>query len=244
MRTLFLFLIIVLVSCSESPEKYEMIRFGKTSESPEPEDALLIELEDENEIKVKIIHPNEQDKIQNILYHIGIGDLIQLNEKIGEYDSKTKIQLLDCRDSEYIRGIEKGVMPLDTEESIRLVQYLFSTETRFEYKAGIFVKAAVKSGSGIKGIKNSIYRVDMECELLGGKKVYSTAGSSTLFEFNKSMPGQVTPGLALVMDMMEVGDEYEALIPSSLSFGEKGIEGLVPPNSPLVYRLKLIEIIR
>ena len=52
--------------------------------------------------------------------------------------------------------------------------------------------------------------------------------------------GMQTPGWDIAMKQLRVGDFVEIYIPASLARGEKGIEGLIPPNSVNILRLKIV----
>jgi FKBP-type peptidyl-prolyl cis-trans isomerase len=41
---------------------------------------------------------------------------------------------------------------------------------------------------------------------------------------------------------MKVGEKAIFLIPSPLAYGERGAGGDIPPNSPLVFEVELVEI--
>ena len=244
MRIAFAFIVLILVSCSSESEKYKMIQFGKSSEKPESTDALLVKTMAKSDEKVRVLFPGEKSELNEMVYQLGKGDLVELLIDTKELKKGDQLELMDFREAEEISNIIEGLgEKIEEKERIRLLQYFFASPIAYEYKQGVFIYRKHLSKSGKKGIKNSIYRIAMECELLDGKKVYSTEKSADLFEFNKSMPDQVTEGLGVVMDMMEEGDEFWAVVPSISSFGKIGIEKIIPPDEPLVYKLKLIEII-
>lgn len=51
---------------------------------------------------------------------------------------------------------------------------------------------------------------------------------------------QQTPGWDIAMKKLRVGDDVDIFIPSELARGEKGIEGLVPPNANNVLSLRVL----
>jgi FKBP-type peptidyl-prolyl cis-trans isomerase len=64
----------------------------------------------------------------------------------------------------------------------------------------------------------------------------------------KSIPfllgwGQQTPGWDIALTYLRVGDEADIFIPSSLARGEKGIEGIVPPNANNILSIRILNTI-
>ncbi|PHR47407.1 MAG: hypothetical protein COA32_08285 [Fluviicola sp.] len=51
---------------------------------------------------------------------------------------------------------------------------------------------------------------------------------------------QQTPGWDLALKKLRVGDDVDIFIPSELARGEKGIEGLVPPNANNILSLRVL----
>ena len=50
-----------------------------------------------------------------------------------------------------------------------------------------------------------------------------------------------TKGWDIALKQMRIGDEVEVYIPSKLARGEKGIEGMIPPNSNNILHIRAIE---
>lgn len=46
-------------------------------------------------------------------------------------------------------------------------------------------------------------------------------------------------GWGQVMQLMSPGDEWVIYLPSALAYGDNGLEGIVPPNSDLIFRVQL-----
>lgn len=93
---------------------------------------------------------------------------------------------------------------------------------------------------GEKPDGNDLVRVDYEGTLTDG----------TVFDssFQRGVPAvftldTVVPGWSLVVQQMRPGDEWIVYIPPELGYGEED-KGEIPPNSALVFRLKLLDIAR
>jgi len=53
---------------------------------------------------------------------------------------------------------------------------------------------------------------------------------------------QLILGWREVVLMMKEGDQWEVVIPSTLAYGEKGIDGKIPADSALIFQVELIEV--
>lgn len=63
------------------------------------------------------------------------------------------------------------------------------------------------------------------------------------FELILGTPDQVLKGLNYVIRRLKIGQTAKIILPSHLAFGESGSSnGTVPPFTPLVYKIKLIDI--
>ncbi|MCB0409690.1 MAG: FKBP-type peptidyl-prolyl cis-trans isomerase [Flavobacteriales bacterium] len=60
------------------------------------------------------------------------------------------------------------------------------------------------------------------------------------FEINTSVPDQCLPGINYVIKRMKSGESAKIILPSYLAFGEDGLGNIVPPCSPIVYEITLL----
>ncbi len=99
---------------------------------------------------------------------------------------------------------------------------------------------AVKEGSGKQPSASDVVTVEYEGRLIDGTVFDSTAkhgGAPVSFPLNGVIPGW-TEGLQL----MKEGAEYTLFIPAELAYGEQGVPGAIPPNSTLVFDVKLVKV--
>ncbi|AEF83574.1 peptidyl-prolyl cis-trans isomerase, FKBP-type, 22 kDa subunit [Treponema primitia ZAS-2] len=98
----------------------------------------------------------------------------------------------------------------------------------------------ITQGNGPKPSDTDTVLVNYEGAFIDGTVFDSsyTRGEPTEFSQTEMIPGW-TEGLTL----MNLGSTYRLFIPSALAFGEEGIPGLVPPNSVLIFKVELLEII-
>jgi peptidylprolyl isomerase len=99
-----------------------------------------------------------------------------------------------------------------------------------------------KEGTGVKPAAGKTVRVNYKGYLLSGKVFDSSDTQGKPLEFQAGT-GRVIKGWdEMVMDM-KVGERRVAVIPPELAYGERGAgNGLIPPNSFLVFEMELIGI--
>ena len=80
-------------------------------------------------------------------------------------------------------------------------------------------------------------------------KGYLPAG--TVFEdtYTRNIPLKTTPanlitGMKEALQIMPAGSVWRIFIPSSLAYGEKGVQGVIPPFSAVVFDIELLSIIK
>ena len=98
----------------------------------------------------------------------------------------------------------------------------------------------LREGSGEKPFSNSVVRVHYEGRLMDGT-VFDNSYSDeegVLIPLNRVIPGW-TEGMML----MSIGSKYRFYIPSRLAYGKTGAYQVIPPNSPLIFTVELVEII-
>ena len=97
----------------------------------------------------------------------------------------------------------------------------------------------IKHGTGlVKPKATSTVKVHYEGTLLDGSVFDSSIKRGTPAEFSVSA---VIRGWTEALQLMTVGDKWRLFIPANLAYGTNG-KGRIPPNSPLVFEVELLEI--
>lgn len=95
-------------------------------------------------------------------------------------------------------------------------------------------------GNGKQPTANDVVHVQYEGRLTNGSIFDSTAmhgGQPISFPLNGVIPGW-TEGLQL----MKEGGDYTFYIPANLAYGENSPTSAIPPNSTLIFDVKLIKV--
>ena len=98
----------------------------------------------------------------------------------------------------------------------------------------------IKTGNGPKPAVNMVVAMNIRGELVNGEVFENT------FDKNKpiEMPIEgLVYGFQEAIQMMGVGDIYEFVIPPDIAFKDDGSGQKIPPNSVLIMKMELVEII-
>lgn len=77
--------------------------------------------------------------------------------------------------------------------------------------------------------------------LLDGTVFDSNVNTDKPFIFTLGL-GQVIAGWDLGLFGMKVGETRQLIIPAQLAYGEQGAGNIIPPNTPLIFEVKLLSI--
>jgi len=159
-------------------------------------------------------------------------------------------------------SMEHGSTIMDREEALEIVQNAFETTMRrqaaqLREKEELFLaeNAALpgmnttesglqylmlEEGNGPRPIVTDIVRVHYEGALTNG----FVFDSSYERDEPELIPlDMVIPGWAEGIMLMNVGSKYRIILPSYLAYGERGAGQIIPPYSPLIFTVELLDII-
>jgi FKBP-type peptidyl-prolyl cis-trans isomerase len=104
------------------------------------------------------------------------------------------------------------------------------------------VKQDVKVGKGTAAKTGDTVRVHYTGTLLDGKKFDSSRDRNEPFEFTLGA-GMVIKGWDEGIVGMKPGGQRKLTIPSDMAYGKAGHPPVIPPDSPLVFDVELVEIV-
>lgn len=105
--------------------------------------------------------------------------------------------------------------------------------------SGLQYKIIKATKSGQKAKAEDTVNVEYTGTLLNGKVFDSSQkqGGTTKFQVSRTIKG-----MSEALGMMDVGDEWEIYVPSTLAYGEQNIGSTIGPNSTLIFKVKLVSI--
>lgn len=100
----------------------------------------------------------------------------------------------------------------------------------------------IEEGDGASPEAGDPVRINYTAWLEDGTRIDSSldAGEPLTFELGSE---QVFAGWNEAVSMMQVGDEWQVIIPSDLALGEEGAGDVIPPDSNLLMQLQLLDVL-
>lgn len=99
----------------------------------------------------------------------------------------------------------------------------------------------VKIGEGKEASAGATVSVHYTGALINGQKFDSSRDKGQPFSFQLGL-GQVIQGWDMGVQGMKVGGIRKLLIPANLAYGEQGRPPVIPPNSPLIFEIELLDV--
>lgn len=130
---------------------------------------------------------------------------------------------------------------LKGEEASKLQAYLSQNNiTTLPTESGIYVIQQTP-GSGRAIAKTDFVKINLTVLNLEGKKIFSTLDKNNPITFEYGQPFD-TKGFDEAIGMMRKGTKAKVIVPSAMGFGEKGRGEIIPPYSPVVYEIEILDL--
>lgn len=154
----------------------------------------------------------------------------------------------------YQELMEKSESEMKQKEEQDIADYLTTHNIRQKPKpSGLYVISQVE-GNGPEIEPGKIVRVNYTMMFINSEIFETTIqeiavknnifDSSLIYKPFEYVHGDGTtiPGFEEGLSYMRQGGKAKLIIPSSLAFGEHGYENLIPPYTPIVYEIEILEV--
>jgi FKBP-type peptidyl-prolyl cis-trans isomerase FklB len=100
--------------------------------------------------------------------------------------------------------------------------------------SGLQYKVVTSGPAGPSPKEGDVIKVQYEGKLVSGKLFDDNHGKAALMPFEGLIPAWME-----AIPKMHVGDEWMLYVPPALGYGAEGAGGVIPPNSVLIFKVKL-----
>lgn len=129
-----------------------------------------------------------------------------------------------------------GVAELSPESQTEFLAAAAAIEGAITTPSGLVFRV-ITEGEGTMPTEGDQVKLNYRGMLSDGT-VFDVTDEPTIFDVARFIPG-MTEGLK----MMKPGGRYDLVIPAPLAYGEKGVEGFIPPGAALHFIVDLISIV-
>jgi FKBP-type peptidyl-prolyl cis-trans isomerase len=157
-----------------------------------------------------------------------------MNDAMGNKTLLVKPEIIAKKMNEY-----QGQMSM--ERNISLEKQLFES---IKGKPGFGVLPSgvcytiIKSGNGLRPSLTDSVKLQVKGYLPDGKLFEDTYTKKAPY---KTTPAGLMAGLNEAVQIMPIGSVWKIFIPSALAYGSKGVAGLVPAYSAVVFEVELLK---
>lgn len=139
----------------------------------------------------------------------------------------------------HAQGLAQSDAPATAASPADAVQFLAANAKApgvVSLPSGLQYKVVASGPAGPSPKEGDVIKVQYEGKLTSGKVFDATpAGKSALMPFQGLIPAWME-----ALAKMHVGDEWMLYAPPALAYGPDGAGGVIPPNSVLVFKVKLV----
>lgn len=146
-------------------------------------------------------------------------------------------------------GADAGDAGAADAEAARAAEFFLKSNARAEgvvaLESGLQYKV-LESGpnSGPQPDRNDLVKVHYQGALTNGDVFDSSFNRDTPFVTTpEGQPaGNIIPAWTEILQLMRPGDDWVVYVPPALGYGEQGAPPVIPGNSVLVFRIKLLDV--
>lgn len=171
--------------------------------------------------------PKGLENVKSIFFDVKLVKIQSKEEKMKEQAEEQKAE-------------KEKMMKNKAEESSKIQKYLKDNNITVKPTADSLFIVITKKGTGPKPQKGDKVKVHYTGYLLDGTKFDSSVDRGKPFEFELGAH-RVIAGWDEGIAALNKGSKAKLIIPSKLGYGARGAGGVIPPYSPLVFDVELID---
>lgn len=99
----------------------------------------------------------------------------------------------------------------------------------------------MKAGNGIRPQLNDSVMIHVKGFLPDGTQFEDTYAKKAALRLT---PAGFIPGMSEALQIMPLGSTWRLIVPSALAYAERGVPGLIPAYSALIFEVELIDVMR
>ena len=158
-------------------------------------------------------------------------------EKIDDGTEVNSENGADPRVSEFVTPFLALLMAPDTNLSGAEMVAAFAAEDGvIQRRSGLLIRI-IENGDGDLIIPDGLITVHYTGALPDGTIFDSSYARGRPSEFGM---GQIVRGWREALNLMRIGSKWEVVVPGELAYGSDGLEGVIPPDTPLYFTIELI----
>ena len=138
----------------------------------------------------------------------------------------------------HAQGLAQNDGPVPAVSPADAVQFLATNAKApgvVSLASGLQYKIVQSGPAGPSPKEGDVIKVLYEGKLTTGKLFDDNHGKAALMPFEGLIPAWME-----AIPKMHVGDEWMLYVPPALGYGAEGAGGVIPPNSVLVFKVKLV----
>ncbi len=256
-------------SVSDSGLEYKLIRLGDESQKPIEKDYLVVNysvnrlkggelLQQGSKLDTPLVFGQGSPLLIEALTKLVEGDsasfifraknlMPHLNLSIADTEKvvfSLGLQKSVSKESFYLRQNYPGLMEAFPEESSDLAVFLADFDPLSVLAIGDMYFISTREGNGNRPMNGDVVNLDFEGYFVSGDKFDSTKDRNEPFEYTIGEMGQVLLGFNMGVRQLQEDGEALFVLPAHMAFDKRGsTDGTVPPNTTVVYYVKLNKIV-
>ncbi|MBN4081853.1 FKBP-type peptidyl-prolyl cis-trans isomerase [bacterium AH-315-C07] len=174
--------------------------------------------------------------MKKMIFAIGLFLTVSCTQSGQSESVKTKEEIENLKNE----LVEKNIINLKKGAKM-IEEYIKEKKLDTEVTGTGLRYVITEKGDGVQAQPDQIVQVHYTGMFLNGKIFDSSLDRGKPHEFVLGK-GQVIKGWDEGVGLLSVGDKATLIIPAHLAYGERGVPGVIPSNTPMVFEVELVAV--